>query len=458
MVGCGKMSHVNPQGILYYCQGSIGRKKVTEFLMHGFESGGKSRVAAVLPGNMGRVLLMRAVLILCQLLMVLLSLLYDGITLSLTPVMAVITLYIIINVISLLSLMGSRGPSEQAYFLQLLVDVLFLTLLLYYSGGYTNPFVSLYLLPLIVVATTLNRRYAWTMSAAVLSCYTLMVFEYQPLFIMEGQHGGQFGDFHLHLLGMWFSFALSVGLIVFFIMRMSLNIRQRDMRLAEMHETAERDSYILALGAMAAGAAHELGTPLATMAVVSHELACDFADNKEVSEQTAILKHELARCKQVLSQLSASAGELRAEGELSLAFDRYIRDAVTRWQVMRPQAEVRLDQKSEGEVPELIAGTTLTQALYNLLNNSADAAAQGMVVRFGWDEQQLWLEVHDQGDGFPAYILEHAGQPEISNKGSGRGLGLFLSFAVVDRLGGKLELWNPDQGGACARIVLPRKS
>jgi len=431
--------------------------------MHWFETGGKALVAVVLPGNMGRVLLMRAVLILCQLLLVLVSLLYDGITLSLAPVLTVITLYISVNVISFLSLMGSRGLSERAYFLQLLVDVLFLTLLLYYSGGYTNPFVSLYLLPLIVVSTTLDKRYAWGMSAAVLSCYTLMVFVYQPLFVMEGQHSDQFAGFHLHLLGMWFSFALSVGLIVFFIMRMSLSIRQRDMRLAEMRETAERDSHILALGAMAAGAAHELGTPLATMAVISHELACDFSDTKEVREPAMILKHELARCKQVLSQLSASAGALRAEGGGSIAFDRYIRDTVTRWQLMRPQADVRLDQQSDnqssGAAPELVVDITLTQALHNLLNNAADAAAaRGMEVRFGWDAQQLWLEVCDQGDGFPAYVLEHAGQPEISNKGSGRGLGLFLSFAVVERLGGRLELSNPVQGGACARIVLPREA
>jgi two-component system sensor histidine kinase RegB len=285
----------------------------------------------------------------------------------------------------------------------------------------------------------------------------VLVFQYQPLFVSETS-AAEASGFHLHLLGMWFSFVLSVGLIVFFIMRMIRSIRDRDARLAEMRERAERDSHVLALGAMAAGAAHELGTPLATMAVVSHELACDFSDNQEVCEQTAILKHELSRCKEVLSQLSVSAGQLRAEGGNSITFDRYIHDAVTRWQLMRPQAEVRLEQRGEGEVPELIADITLTQALYNLLNNAADAADRGMVIRFGWDEQQLWLEVHDQGDGFPTYVLEHAGQPEISNKGSGRGLGLFLSFAVVDRLGGKLELCNPDQGGACARIVLPRES
>ncbi|MDQ7000915.1 MAG: ATP-binding protein [Mariprofundus sp.] len=415
-----------------------------------------SKVAAVLPGNMGRVLLMRAVLILCQLLLVLLSLLYDGITLSLAPIMAVITIYITVNVVSLLTLLGNRRPSERVYFFQLLLDVLFLTLLLYYSGGYTNPFVSLYLLPLIVVSTTMERRYAWTMSGVVMFCYTLMVFEYHPLFVMGGEHGSQFAGFHLHLLGMWFSFALSVSLIVFFIMRMTQSIRERDTRLAKMRETAERDSHILALGAMAAGAAHELGTPLATMAVVSHELACDFADNKEVAEQAAILKNELARCKQVLSQLSASAGQLRAEDGQGIAFDRFIRDAITHWQVMRPQAELRLNPQTEGSAPELVADFTLTQALYNLLNNAADAEARGILVSFGWDAQQLWLEVRDQGEGFPQYVLEQVGQPEISSKSTGHGLGLFLSRAVVERLGGRLQLFNPDGGGACARIVLPR--
>ncbi len=306
--------------------------------MHLLNLGRKSGEPSIVPGNMGRVLLMRAVLILCQLLLVLLSLLYDGITLSLAPIMVVITVYIAVNVVSLLLLLKRRKPSERAYFFQLLLDVLFLTLLLYFSGGYTNPFVSLYLLPLIVVATTLDKRYAWAMAVAVLSGYTLMVFEYHPLFVMGGGHASQIAGFHLHLLGMWFSFALSVGLIVFFIMRMSQSIRERDIRLAQMRETAERDSHVLALGAMAAGAAHELGTPLATMAVVSHELACDFADNREIVEQVAILENELARCKQVLSQLSATAGQLRAEGGQRMVFDRYVRDAVTRWQVMRPQA------------------------------------------------------------------------------------------------------------------------
>ncbi|MDQ6972565.1 MAG: histidine kinase, partial [Mariprofundaceae bacterium] len=156
----------------------------------------------VLPGNMSRLLLMRAVLIFCQLLLVLISLLYDGIALALPPFMATVTLYILLNVVSLVFLLRSRGLTEGVYFGQLLGDVLFLTALLFFSGGYTNPFISLYLLPLIIVSSTLGRLHAWLMAALILACYTVLVFFYRPLFVMA-EIAGVASGFHLHLLGMW---------------------------------------------------------------------------------------------------------------------------------------------------------------------------------------------------------------------------------------------------------------
>ncbi|MDQ6995113.1 MAG: ATP-binding protein [Mariprofundaceae bacterium] len=407
-----------------------------------------------LPSNIGRLLLMRVVLILCQLLLVLISIFSDAITLPLMQMMIAITCYILVNLVSHLMLLRSKGLSERIYFTQLLIDILFLTLFLYFSGGYSNPFISLYLLPLIIVSSTMGRREVTLTAVIILLCYTVLVFFYHPLFVMQPHD--ETSIFHLHLLGMWFSFALSVGLIVFFIMRMTHSIQQRDQRLAEMREKAERDNYILALGAMAAGAAHELGTPLATMAVVSHELACDFKDNDEIVSQVDVMKAELERCKQVLAQLSSNAGQLRAEGGRKLKFDVYVHEITMQWHITRPHVTMNIYQKVEGEAPDFIADVTLTQALANLLNNAADASPQGISVNFGWDEKLLWLEVRDQGCGFPAYVLAHIGEPDISSKGTGRGLGLLLSKAVFERLGGSLKLLNPDDGGACARVVLPR--
>jgi len=411
----------------------------------------------VLPGNMSRLLLMRAVLIFCQLLLVLISLLYDGIALALPPFMATVTLYILLNVVSLVFLLRSRGLTERVYFGQLIGDVLFLTALLFFSGGYTNPFISLYLLPLIIVSSTLGRLHAWLMAALILACYTLLVFFYRPLFV-SAEIAGVASGFHLHLLGMWFSFALSVGLIVFFIMRMTRNIQQRDLRLAEMRETAQRDNHVLALGAMAAGAAHELGTPLSTMAVVTHELECDHHGDKDITGQTAILKDALARCKQVLSQLSFSAGEQRAEGGRRLGFDVYMREVAGQWKMTRPLSALSIHASNTGPAPDLIADVSLTQALCNLLNNAMDACAEEIQLEYGWGEDGLWLEIRDQGEGFPPHVLQQPGLPAVSSKSSGRGLGLFLSRAVIERLGGRLDLYNPVQGGACARVSLPQES
>ncbi|MDX8397638.1 MAG: ATP-binding protein [Mariprofundaceae bacterium] len=408
--------------------------------------------ANVMPRNMGRLLLMRVVMILCQLLLVLISLFYEGIAIPLQQMMAVITLYIVVNIASLLLLQRSWGLTKRVYFAQLVTDVLFLTLLLYYSGGYTNPFISLYLLPLIIVSATLSKPYTFFIATLMLLCYTFLVFNYWPLFTMEkvGTSG-----FHLHLLGMWFSFALSVGLIVFFIMRMTQSIQERDMRLADMREKSERDSHVLALGAMAAGTAHELGTPLSTIAVVAHELECDYSDDDEITQHSAVIKSELDRCKQVLSQLSNSAGQLRAEGGRKLAFDLYIRETVTQWQIIRPHVNIRVTAGKNESSPQLVADITLTQALHNLLNNAADASVNAIELIYTWDTDILSIEVRDDGQGFPQYILDHCGQPEISTKGTGRGLGLFLSCAVIDRLGGELYLYNIAEG-ACARVTLPR--
>ena len=294
------------------------------------------------------------------------------------------------------------------------------------------------------------------MGAITLACYTFLVFFYQPLFVMNSH--GETG-FHAHLLGMWFNFVLSVGLIVFFIMRMMQSIQERDAKLSELREKSARDSHVLALGAMAAGAAHELGTPLSTMAVVTHELECDYASDSSITSQTNILKMEIARCKQVLSQLASHAGQLRAEGGRKQKLDDYIHEVLIHWQVERPLAAVRIVQDAsiqhQKAAPELVLDVTLTQTLSNLLNNAADASQACIEVLYGWNENMLWIEIRDQGEGYPQYVLDHIGQVDISSKSTGSGLGLFLSCAVIERLGGSLELFNPSSGGACARINLP---
>src|SRR5262245_50464018 len=202
---------------------------------------------------------------------------------------AMSALLILLLAASLLGWLRSRRThvSEAELFLHLLLDVATLSGLLYLSGGSTNPFVSLYLLPLVIAATTLPPHYAGSMAAVTAVSYALLFFFYLPLTPAHSGHAEV--DFHLHVIGMSVNFLLSAGLIAFFVARMAQTIRARDTELARQKEIALRNERIVALGTLAAGAAHELGTPLSTMAVILTELAQDHVDEPELSRDLATL-------------------------------------------------------------------------------------------------------------------------------------------------------------------------
>jgi len=158
-----------------------------------------------------------------------------------------------------------RAVSNLELFAQLGADVAALSILLYYGGGSTNPFVSLYLLPLVIAAATLPGRYTWGMAALTAACYSLLMVYYIPL-----PHIHQHGDdaFNIHVLGMWLGFVISAVVVAYFVVQMAQAVRSRDEMLARVREEVLRNERIVALGTQAAGAAHEMGTPLSTMAVV----------------------------------------------------------------------------------------------------------------------------------------------------------------------------------------------
>ncbi len=407
--------------------------------------------ASTLSRNLKRLLQVRSALILCQAALVAFSFAMPDLRLRVAPMLAVLAAYAVVNAASIMVFRG-RDISGRAYFGQLVVDVAFLTLLFYLSGGYTNPFISLYLLPLFIAASTLPGRYAWTMAGLVLGCYSALVFYYRPLFAMPGVHTDM--GFHLHLVGMWLSFLLSVALIVSVIMRMSDALRERERKLADLREQAARDELVVALGALAAGAAHELGTPLATMAVEAGELAVEVRGDEAAQARVEIIRSQVRRCRQILSQISASAGQARAEGGRGLAVDAYIGEVVAQWRSVRPDASVSVDMQS-GAAPMLVADMTLTQAIINLLNNAADASPESIDLACRWQAGQIEITVCDEGEGLSPEIRARLGSPFASTKSGGRGLGLFLSRAAVERLGGRLTLDERQPRGVCARLTLP---
>jgi len=342
--------------------------------------------------------------------------------------------------------------SEPEFFTQLSVDVLFLTALLYFTGGATNPFVSLYLLPLAIIAATLRQKYAWLMAALSIACYTLLMFIYIPLPRIGTEHHS---DFDLHTFGMWFGFLIGAGLIVFVVAKMANTLRDRERNLADAREKLLHDEHLVALGTMATGAAHELGTPLATMAVITKELEHDYTDSPVLLDKVKLLRQQIDRCKNTLAVLSDKAGQKKAESGGSYAIDQYLDNVMSQWRSMRPTAQVRYHWNGTQPVPRIVADKSLSQAFINLLNNAADASLNNVEVEGLWDANALIFEVRDRGTGFSHSITKHAGKPFFTTKPDGLGLGLFLVQAVINRFGGSLKLLNRDDGGGCTRIELP---
>ncbi|MGH8684991.1 MAG: ATP-binding protein [Nitrosospira sp.] len=370
-----------------------------------------------------------------------------------TEMVAVTALLAILNLATWIRLHRSWPVSSIEFFAQLLVDVFALSTLLYFSGGSTNPFISLYLLPLTIAAAALPWAYTWVMAAITISCYTLLLFYYVPLPHDHEEHNT---EFNLHVSGMWLAFVLSTVLIAWFVVKMGISIRERDKDLALAREQALRNEQIIALGTLAAGAAHELGTPLATMAVVTGELQKDYTENSEFQNNIRILRDQITHCKHMLTQLLADAGQARAEDGSGQAVDFFLRQVLDKWQLMRPSVKFTYHGKGLQPAPQILNTQLLSQSILNLLNNAADASLKHVEIEANWDYRELHLEILDYGTGLTGEAAQRAGQAFFTSKapGKGFGIGLFLANANIERFGGSVRLTNRE-GGACTQVTLP---
>lgn len=404
--------------------------------------------------NLQRIAVLRAIVGAAQLAAVVVAVHWLAVPLPLLPIAIVLIASACLTLLTLWRLRRRTLISETELFVHVLLDVAILTALLYFSGGSSNPFVVLYLLPLSVTAAALPGRYAFTMAGVTAVCYTALLFFYIPIQYAADGHGHEMG---LHIIGMWLGFIFSAGLIAYFSVRMAHTVRERDRAVAALRERDLRHQRVLALGTLAAGAAHELGTPLATLAILAKELETDVATQAQALEKIALLRGEVQRCKEILATLSASAGVERAESGRALALDRYLEELWARWRAQRPDVDFVYRGEGTRPGPLIVAEQTLSQAIVNILNNAADVSPNWVAVQARWTASDLELEVHDRGPGVSPTFERRAGIDLFTTKeaGQGLGLGLFLAHTTVQRLGGTVRLFNRPEGGACTHLSLP---
>jgi len=421
------------------------------------------------------------------------------------PMTGTVLFLALVNLVTWWRLSLDYPVSHPELFFQLALDVNALTVLLYFGGGSTNPFVSLYLLPLVLSAAILPRRYTWGMAALTVACYSLLMVWYVPLpmgnahtqhlpapaattpvdkpaamQMDHSQHTAPQTDaispgycrtepaanpaetarsesvaplddaFNTHVLGMWLGFVISAAVIAYFAVEMAAAIRLRETQLNRLREETLRNERIVSLGTLAASAAHEMGTPLSTMAVVVGEMRND-CRSPEQKENLLLLDDQVKNCKRILDTLIRQAQEVPHE----VSIDSFIPDVLDEWQLLRPAVHYRYQVAGSPPAPQLRGDPALRAALLNLFNNAADASPDEMDILLHWDDKHTVLEIRDHGHGLTPEAAARAGAAFFTTKQEGRGLGLFLANATLEHLGGSVRLFNREGGGATTEVTLP---
>lgn len=362
---------------------------------------------------------------------------------------------ILLNLVTWLRLSKPKDVSEYELLLQLLGDIFTLTGLFYFTGGYSNPFVWMYLLPVAVGAVALGRGLTWLLAMIAVICYSALVFFHVPLSHLH-MHYQEGINLDIHLVGMWLGFVVSACIIAFFVTRIGQNLRDFDHMIADARESALESERMMALGTLAASAAHELGTPLSTMAVISKELQREADLSPDARENLITLNRQIMRCKEILSSLSASSGQERAESGASTNVADFINLTLQRWRDTRPATTLSSHITPPAQNVMIFADRTLTQALQNMLDNAADASPEHIEFSASWDTKMLSIEIRDFGLGLSADALHKIGTPFFTSKASqGMGLGVYLTRAVLARYQGTLSLNNHPESGVLAEIKLP---
>ncbi len=401
----------------------------------------------------------------CVLLLTLYALQYQLPTMPLWTIIA--TLWII-NSISWFRLQKSYPVVELELFLHLIIDVIGITALLYYTGGAANPVAWFFLVPLIITATILPQDYTWYMVGITSICYTLLILYHIPLpdyYDMTAESNLpapmvalQHKYIHdLYVLIMWGGYLVVATFVAYFVVEMSRTIKESDNKLAQAREQALRNERLIAMGTLAASAAHEMGTPLGTMAILAGELEREYSLDRDpdLHKKMVILREQVDRCKTAFSAMSESAGELRAVSGRVMKICDYLDGVTQDWQSNRKSVVFHYQINGTDPCPDIIADHTLTHALFNVLDNAADVSPKWVGFEAKWTADIVNIEISDRGPGFPQNIVDTLGnEPTKSNK-LGMGVGLFLTRAIIERLGGSIHLGNAQDGGACIEIELP---
>jgi two-component system sensor histidine kinase RegB len=353
---------------------------------------------------------------------------------------------------------SSRNP--QALLGQLFcLDTICLTVVLGLTGGPMNPFSLLYLVQIMLSAMILNKWWTWYLGFLSTLAFGLLFWFNKPIAVFSPHHVES--GFTLHLGGMWIAFAIAALLITFFIGKVAEAVREREREVLNLGDRLAKSQRLASLATLAAGAAHELGTPLGTIAVVAKELerAAAKYDARGILEDAKLIRAEVARCRLILERMSADGAETPGESAVPVALANLLSSVAARFE-RYPELKIA-DTAGAGEILVLPREATI-QAVSALVKNALDANVdrRPVTLKAQVTAGQVSFVVEDRGEGMTPEVLSHLAEPFFTTKapGVGMGLGTFLVRMFAEHLGGRLSFDSTPGKGSTATLEFPVES
>src|SRR5215218_6080483 len=376
----------------------------------------------------------------------------------------VISASIWVNLLLRIQYPASHRLSDNIATALLAFDILQLAGLLYLTGGLENPFAMLFLAPVLISATALTPERTLGLGLMAIGCATLLVLTHKPLPWYPGQ---SFTLPFLYVTGIWAAIVLGAAFTGIYAWRVAEEARQLAQALAATELVLAREQHLSQLDGLAAAAAHELGTPLATIALVAKELDHALPKEGPVADDLKLLREQVERCRGILAKLTSLDQEEPAFlGTMTIS---HLLEEVVEPQ-RTPEIAIKVEAGGDGPEPVCRRSPGLLYGLANILDNAVDFAAGAVEVEARWSADEVRLKIADDGPGFAPEVLLRAGEPYVTTRGPGKGasdeeaggfgLGLFIAKTLIERSGAELFLANAPAGagGAVVRIVWPRSA
>lgn len=386
-----------------------------------------------------------------------------GINIPVPHLFGIVAIEVVANAAAEVLLERSTRVSDGAIASVMVFRAVVLTALLALSGGVVNPFSTMYLVDIALATVLLGATWAWTIFFVSLSFYGAMFGLDQFGWLQFFPPVDRDAIMARHMQGMWVAFAVAAAFIVYIVQRVQVALTQVQEALAEERSLSLRKDKVASLATLAAGAAHELSTPLSTIAVAVKELQRSAEKSgapEEQIEDLDLIREQVKRCRNILHHMSVQAGQNIGEPIAPLPLSRWVQVAL---EFLPDPSRVELHTNVELD-DYAVKGPArgLTRALRSLLKNAVQASPpdRSVQLRVTVEKGQVRAEVEDGGCGMPPDILSRAGEPFFTTKvpGEGMGLGLFLTYTLAEQLGGGLEISSTPGVGTTATIKLPASS